>query len=71
MKNSIRSTQEALITITHGSPDGTKGFGDQLYAAFDPALGANLRTAHGRRRLRRFINDLQDIADSYEARYAK
>jgi hypothetical protein len=65
----LMNTREARIRIDEGTPDGTKGFGDQLYAEFDPAIGTNMRTKAGRRRLRRFINRLDDALLQYEARY--
>ena len=61
----------AQITIKPGSPDGTKGFGDMLYAEFTPYLGMNLRTKTGRRRLRRFIDRLDGICNLYDRRYDK
>ena len=59
----------AFIDVHQGTPDGTRGNGDMLRAEFDPAPMHNLRTATGRRRLRRFIDKLEVVYSIYERRY--
>lgn len=65
------ANQSSTINIIGGSPDGTRGYGDRVWAQYDPPPEMNMRTEVGRRRFQRFIDRLQQVHDDYDRRYAK